>query len=1118
MSNDVHRFDNVLIFIHYLWIGPLESLVVAYFVYRELGLAGIGGIVAILFFIPLQGYLGKRTSFYRLRTAIRTDERVRLMNEIISAMQVIKLYTWEKPFAHMVALARRSEIRMIRRASYIRSIIPSLNVFVTRFATYLSILTYVLSKNDITAQKVFVVMAYYNILRATMSNSFPKGVANLAETWVSLKRIEKFLVYEEVQIPERSKDVVEKDVIENGNLKKNAEDLGVTLTGATAKWSPEAEENTLTHIDLSVTPGRLVAIIGPVGSGKSSLLQVILSELPLASGTLRVNGRLSYASQEPWLFSGTVRQNILFGEPYDSRRYHRTLRVCALNHDMDQLPHGDRTLVGERGVVLSGGQKARVNLARAVYQEADIYLLDDPLSAVDSHVGKHLFEDCILGLLRDKTVLLVTHQLQYLSHADHLVILDNGAVAMQGTYSDLQNSGLDFAQLLGTEEEGPDVKDGKGLLQQKRSSSSSVESLPPAKEEKAAPKQVAETRTTGQVRRDVYRRYYAATGNGCMLCLVGTLLVLTPIVGLGSDLWLSQWTNMEEVKVAQRRNETHNETSSNSMLVEEYNPWLIELDTNTCIYIYSAFVLGTVIVTMARSLLFFSACMRASIRLHDCMFNSITRATMTFFNTNPSGRILNRFSKDMGNIDEVLPITMIECFQIILILLTIAVMVSVLNYWLLIPTAVVAVVFSLLRLVFLSTSRSIKRLEGVTRSPVFSHISASVQGLPTIRAMGAQMELRKEFDEYQDLNTTSFYLFMAANRAFGLWLDFGCLLFLAFVIFSFLIMTEKSYAGNVGLAITQTLGLTGMFQWGMRQTAELENQMTAVERVLEYTELEHEPALESPPGKKPPSDWPSKGQIVFSGVSLRYAKDAPPVLKDLSFTVRAQEKIGIVGRTGAGKSSLIAALFRLTEPEGTILVDGIDTKSVGLHEVRGKLSIIPQEPVLFSGTMRKNLDPFDEYPDSVLWQALDEVELKDTVNEQPAGLNWHTTEGGSNFSVGQRQLVCLARAIIRRNKILILDEATANVDPQTDALIQKTIRRKFAECTVLTIAHRLHTVMDSDRLLVMDGGRMVEFDHPFILLQNSDSFLRALLDQTGKTMAEELVAVAKQHYDKMTTP
>uniref|UniRef100_A0A1B0D7D0 Uncharacterized protein n=1 Tax=Phlebotomus papatasi TaxID=29031 RepID=A0A1B0D7D0_PHLPP len=427
------------------------------------------------------------------------------------------------------------------------------------------------------------------------------------------------------------------------------------------------------------------------------------------------------------------------------------------------------------------------------------------------------------------------------------------------------------------------------------------------------------------------------------------------------------------------------------------------------------------------------------------------------------------------------------------------------------------IIFYFLRDFYLITSRCVKRIEATTRSPIYSHLGATLTGLSTIRAFRTQRVLVKEFDSLQDLNSSAFYVFISTSRAFGFWLDVFCVIYIAVVTLSFFLMGD-AYGGNVGLAITQAIGMTGMVQWGMRQSAELENTMTAVERVVEYQTVDPEGQLEAVGDKKPPSSWPEDGGVIFNGLSLRYFPtiDADRVLKELQFEIKPREKIGIVGRTGAGKSSLINALFRLSYNEGSIVIDSRDTGGMGLHDLRKKISIIPQEPVLFSGSMRYNLDPFDEYPDEKLWKALDDVKLKTVITDLPSGLQSKISEGGSNFSVGQRQLVCLARALLRENKILVMDEATANVDPQTDNLIQATIREMFADCTVLTIAHRLNTVMDSDRVLVMDSGRVVEFAAPYELLTGSSGsgIFENMLRETGKGTYDQLLEIARRNYEK----
>lgn len=1125
LSNDVNRFDVAIIFLHYLWIGPVETVIIMYFMYREVEISAIIGVAVLMLFVPLQGYLGKKSSILRLKTAIRTDERVRLTNEIISGIQAIKMYTWEKPFSALVERARKREINVVRLTSMIRGVTMSFIIFSTRMSLFITILAYVLYPHKITAEKVFMLTAYYNILRQTMTVFFPQGITQIAEAMVSIKRLEKFMMYDEVEAhdsAEKSNNVDSSTKNKsdlNGVIKEandatdridktnaNDGDVCMALKNVSAKWVEHEEEDTLKNININLHRGELLAVVGQVGAGKSSLLNVILKELPVNSGTAQINGKIAYASQEPWLFAGSVRQNILFGKKMDSFRYDRVIKVCQLKRDFSLLPYGDKTIVGERGISLSGGQRARINLARAVYAQADLYLFDDPLSAVDAHVGKHMFEECIDRFLRGTTRILVTHQLQYLHTVDRIIVLKDGQIHAEGSYDELTRMGIDFGRLAenqAADEEERRVSSGPPSRSNSRNASiTSLSSYMSTGTEKLDPVEVEETRSKGKVSGAVYSGYLKAGGNWCVIFVVILLCILSQLAASGGDFFISQWVNMEERYV---------EELSNGTLHME---WKSSLTRDICIYVYSALTVLTIVVTLVRSFSFFSTCMNASIRLHDQMFRSISRATMRFFNTNTSGRILNRFSKDMGAIDELLPSAMIDCIQIGLSLLGIIVVVAIANPWLLIPTVIIGIIFYYLRVFYLSTSRSVKRLEGITRSPVFGHLNATLQGLPTIRAFEAGEILTKEFDNHQDLHSSAWYIFIATSRAFGFWLDLFCVLYIILVTYSFLVLEEslgETLGGNVGLAITQSIGLTGMFQWGMRQSTELENQMTSVERVLEYSTVESEPPLESTPEKKPKESWPEEGKIEFKDLSLKYDPAEPPVLKSLNFVVYPREKIGIVGRTGAGKSSLISALFRLSDLEGVIEIDGVKTSEIGLHDLRCIISIIPQEPFLFSGTLRRNLDPFSVYNDDVLWQALDEVELKEM------GLEAHINEGGSNLSVGQRQLVCLARAIVKNNPILVLDEATANVDPRTDELIQLTIRKKFARCTVLTIAHRLNTVMDSDRILVMDAGCAVEFDVPYLLLQKGKGFLHSMVNETGPAMAEALKEVARESYQNRTS-
>ncbi|XP_063223958.1 ATP-binding cassette sub-family C member 4-like [Bacillus rossius redtenbacheri] len=1115
MSNDVNRFDMATQYLHFLWIGPMQVLLITYCLWLYVDISAFVGVVFVfLQTIPVQSIISKCLADLREKIAVRTDERVRLMSEIVSGVQVIKMYAWERPFANMVAVARRYEMNVMTKASYLRGANLSFMVFTERTSLYCTVLAYYLFGNIITSDRVYSMAQFFNALNLILAIFIPYALSTGAEAKVSVHRIQEFLMQEERHAAGNTAQARD----------KSAGRVGACVVEGRAKWVSGQAEDTLSGISLRVPPGSLCAVIGPVGSGKSSLLHALLRELPLHSGSVQVEDDVSYASQEPWLFVGSVRSNILFGQPYEPRRYQEVVRVCALQRDLELFPHGDKTIVGERGVSLSGGQRARINLARAVYRNADLYLLDDPLSAVDTHVGKHLFDMCLRGYLASKTRILVTHQLQYLKDADLIVILRDGKIENQGSYSEMLNSGLDFAKLLPDDEkETKDKKeefDSESMKLSRHSSiisrHSSIKKRHSSIRERQAsiassiskddfdPEVEEESQTSGAVKWDTYISYIRAGGNYFLVFSVFFVIALSQVSTSCVDYWSSIWTTMEEKRLFYY---DVNGTDPAPEIVSD----LLPVTTSQAIAIYGGLILLCVVIVLLRSLFAFMFCMRSSVRLHDTMFRNILRAKMRFFDTNPSGRILNRFSKDIGAVDELLPRALIEVIQIFLVMIGILAMVLIVNYMMIIPTAIIGALFVGMRTLYISSARSVKRLEGVTRSPVFSHLSASINGLSTIRSCKAQDMVCKEFDDYQDRHTSAWYMFLSSNIAFGIWLDNFSNIFIGVITFTFLLSPEETFGAGVGLALSQALILTGMVQYGVRMSTEVVSQVTSVERVLEYTRLDTEPALESPPDKKPPAEWPKEGCVRFLNLSLKYSEDDPPVLKDLDFIILPSHKVGIVGRTGAGKTSLISALYRLADLHGSVLIDGVDTQAVGLHDLRQRISIIPQEPVLFSASVRENLDPFGEFDDHLLWSALEEVELKESVGS----LDFHVNEGGSNFSVGQRQLVCLARAILRNNRILVMDEATANVDPQTDALIQATIRNKFKDCTVLTIAHRLNTIMDSDRVLVMDAGRMMEYDHPHLLLQNEDGYFYKMVQETGPATAQQLHLIAAQKYESL---
>ncbi|XP_027446287.1 multidrug resistance-associated protein 4 isoform X3 [Zalophus californianus] len=1005
LSNDVNKFDQVTIFLHFLWAGPLQAIAVTALLWMEIGISCLAGIAVLIILLPLQSCLGKLFSSFRSKTAAFTDVRIRTMNEVITGIRIIKMYAWEKSFADLITYLRRKEISKILSSSYLRGMNLASFFIASKIIIFVTFTTYVLLGNVITASHVFVAVSLYGAVRLTVTLFFPAAIEKVSEAVISIQRIKNFLLLDEIsqrtpQLPSDGKMIV------------HVQDF-------TAFW----------------------------------------------------------------------------------------------DKDLQLLEDGDLTVIGDRGATLSGGQKARVNLARAVYQDADIYLLDDPLSAVDAEVGRHLFELCICQTLHEKITILVTHQLQYLKAASQILILKDGKMVQKGTYTEFLKSGVDFGSLLKKENEEADQSPDPGspTLRTRSFSESSVwsqqSSRPSVKD--GAPEvqanentQVAvpeESRSEGKVGLKAYKNYLTAGAHWLVIVFLILLNIIAQVAYILQDWWLSYWAS---------------EQSALNVTVNGKENVTEKLDLAWYLGIYSGLTVATVLFGTARSLFVFYVLVHSSQTLHNKMFESILRAPVLFFDRNPIGRILNRFSKDIGHMDDLLPLTFLDFFQTFLqVLGVVGVAVAVIP-WIAIPLIPLGILFFVLRRYFLETSRDVKRLESTTRSPVFSHLSSSLQGLWTIRAYQTEERFQELFDAHQDLHSEAWFLFLTTSRWFAVRLDAICAILVIVVAFGSLILATN--AGQVGLALSYALTLMGMFQWCVRQSAEVENMMISVERVMEYTDLEKEAPWEYQ--NRPPPSWPQEGTIVFDNVNFSYSLDGPLVLKHLTALIKSREKVGIVGRTGAGKSSLISALFRLSEPEGKIWIDKILTTEIGLHDLRKKMSIIPQEPVLFTGTMRKNLDPFNEHTDEELWNALTEVQLKEAIEDLPGKLDTELAESGSNLSVGQRQLVCLARAILRKNRILIIDEATANVDPRTDKLIQKKIREKFAQCTVLTIAHRLNTVIDSDKIMVLDSGRLKEYDEPYVLLQNEESLFYKMVQQLGKAEAAALTETAKQIYFKRNYP
>lgn len=1122
LSNDINKFDMCFYKLAYLIVGPLQTILTIVVMYEYLDHACLAGISLILFFIPIQTRLAKVFSALRLKTAKLSDKRIHFLNELMDGLRVIKMYTWEVPFATTVEICRRKELENIKKSLLIYVIPFTTGLIFSKLQLFISLFTFLAVGGKLTARIVFVNLSLSVNLYRSIFFSFSQAIFPIAEALTSVKRIQKFLLLEEIT------QVTRKEITTINHVKESS----VWMEKISASWNKSSVPN-LKDITMEAHFGDLVIIVGPVGSGKTSLLMTMLDEIPISSGQITIKGRISYASQEPWIFRGTIKENILFGEDYHEKKYKEILYVTALEKDLNDFPDGDLTLVGERGRIMSGGQKARINLARALYRDADIYLLDDPLSAVDAPVAKHIFEKCIMNYLKNKVRILVTHQTQFLQAATKIIVLKEGNVQAIGNYKKLMMVDKNKKQLL----EGLEQTVGNDLNHETVSISdvrlsNFFPNLKPydinyfKEENYIVPKtnqlninNYDKGNQANQERRisrlSVYIDYLnAGTGKFFQIILV-LLFLMTQVLMNGSDYILAIWTNQEILHDREKNiSESCKMISESINLINCTNSTLPNENEKFYIYVYSGLMIGLILSSVFTAIAYFTICIKSSVRIHNNILHSIIRTPMSFLDDNQIGKVLNRFSRDMGIIDQQLSTTSLIFLCVLINNVGMFILQVIIYPYLIIPLIIQLVLMCCVWFLAVRIAKDIRHLEGITRSPVFSHLSTSLYGLTTIRAFNAEEKFKIAFDKCHNNNTSCKFLIFCLNQWNIQKIYIISNLYLIVTIVMLFLETSSITGSEVGLCLCY--GITSFFTMFVvsHMGVDMNIQLTSVERIMDYSKLPSEAPNSSAPDKRPPNDWPQKGIIHFRDVYLQYPGDNHSVLKKLNFFIKPGEKIGIVGRTGAGKSSIIAALFRMIEPTGIIFIDGIDIKEIGLHDLRSKISIIPQDPLFFSGSIRRNLDPFNKHDEESLWGVLEEVHLKDAVRILNAGLDAELTEGGSNFSVGQRQLICLARAILHRNKIIVLDEATANIDKETDFLIQKTIREKFASSTILTIAHRIQTIMDSDRILVLQDGIIEEFDEPYKLLKNINGVFYNMIKMTGEEMVKRMHIIGEEKYLK----
>ncbi|KAF8969063.1 hypothetical protein BGZ46_010749 [Entomortierella lignicola] len=1218
---DVKKLEIPFSYVFYLYGFPIQFILAGVQLYWLLGYASLVGIVCMIATYPIPAKL--YTMIMKLfKDIMKTkDERMDALNEMLSAIRIVKFFGWESKFEEKITAAREKELQRTKE-SYVQiiftdiawMIVPLLNIVVI-----LTVYTKVFG-NEISASKMFTTLALFNIMRQSL-NMLPWQIKSTMQAIVSVKRINKFLLEEDLVKDTTVTKINSKAPIDSSfptigfvnasyiwpnkeqqneaadveNVKKSSwiqkvkskffkTPSPVVQEALVADVEAIQERFQLKNINVDFPIGKLSVIVGPTGSGKSALLLALLGELERLEGNQYlprldyghdarqdIGSGIAYVAQTAWLQNTSIKNNILFGREFDQERYDAVVEGCALVTDFEILESGDATEIGEQGVTLSGGQKQRVSLARAVYSNANVLLLDDCLSAVDTHTGKHLFQTLTGPLLSGRTVLMVTHQVQLtINSADLVVVMNKGEILGSGTPEEvIRNNWVDYVSLsasaegdssevntLHSEEEQPKVKKS-------------------GKEKTAVKLTQDEKKEIGAVSWNVYKTYLVASGGWPFWIGLVLLFLVRELVDIGQNAWLAVWANKMAKTTGSYAIKTFDYLAPAPLSQSLYAAFVPEdgqsygaitmamfgkgepetVNVDFYLGMYVLLSIGTLVFASLTNYYTIFGGLAASRSLHQQLLRKVSRAKVRFFDTTPIGRITNRFSSDISTIDDDVSNGLQGFFGAFVTVLGIVVIISANMPFFLIPAAFIVVIYGAIGLFYVPISRELKRMNSNSRSPILNHFNEALNGLATIRAYGFERRFLSKNLVNQDNNNRTFFLLWSTNR----WLHWRVDIAGALVAFATGILILQNYGriepGWAAMSLTYSLMFTGTVVWLIRQYAQNEMNLNSVERVTEYMSLEEEPPAIIE-GSRPPASWPHAGEIIVDHLTMKYAPDAPAVIKDVSFTIKAGEKIGVVGRTGSGKSTFAISLFRFMDPiSGTITIDGIDICKIGLYDLRSNLTIIPQDPVLFKGTLRSNLDPFGEREDRELWEALRRSHLisdtrpnsttashrnsleitalssEGTTLHSPAGsvkgsesaeesvdpskitLDTPVKENGSNFSQGQRQLIALARALVRQSKIIVMDEATASVDFETDLKIQGTIRQEMANSTIITIAHRIRTIADFDRVLVMNAGQVEEFDKPLTLMKKEDSLFRSMCERSSEFDALLAIAEEKERRD-----
>ncbi|XP_074192186.1 ATP-binding cassette sub-family C member 8 isoform X7 [Rhinolophus sinicus] len=1120
--------------------------------YYILGVSALIGAAVIILLAPVQYFVATKLSQAQRSTLEYSNERLKQTNEMLRGIKLLKLYAWENIFRARVEMTRKKEMTSLRAFAIYTSISIFMNTAIPIAAVLITFVGHVsfFKEADFSPSVAFASLSLFHIL-VTPLFLLSSVVRSTVKALVSVQKLSEFLSSAEIReeqcaprepVPQGQASKYQAVPLKVVNRKRAAREDCQSLTGPPQRLAPSADGDadnccvqiiggfftwtpdglpTLSNITIRIPRGQLTMIVGQVGCGKSSLLLATLGEMqkisgavfwnsslpdsemgedpsperePVADSDIRKRGPVAYASQKPWLLNATVEENITFESPFNKQRYKMVIEACSLQPDIDILPHGDQTQIGERGINLSGGQRQRISVARALYQHTNVVFLDDPFSALDIHLSDHLMQAGILELLRDdkRTVVLVTHKLQYLPHADWIIAMKDGTIQREGTLKDFQRSECQLFEHWKTLMNRQDQELEKETVME-RKAPEPPQGLPCAmssrdgllQDEEEEEEEAAESEEEDNLSSVLHQRAkipwracakYLSSAGILLLSLLVFSQLLKHMVLVAIDYWLAKWTDSALTLSPMARNCSFSQECS--------------LDQTVYAMVFTVLCSLGIVLCLVTSVTVEWTGLKVAKRLHRSLLNRIILAPMRFFETTPLGSILNRFSSDCNTIDQHIPSTL-ECLsRSTLLCVSALAVISYVTPVFLVALLPLAIVCYFIQKYFRVASRDLQQLDDTTQLPLLSHFAETVEGLTTIRAFRYEARFQQKLLEYTDSNNIASLFLTAANRWLEVRMEYigACVVLIAAVTSISNSLHRELSAGLVGLGLTYALMVSNYLNWMVRNLADMEIQLGAVKRIhgLLKTEAESYEGLLEP--SLIPKNWPDQGKIQIQNLSVRYDSSLKPVLKHVNALISPGQKIGICGRTGSGKSSFSLAFFRMVDTfEGRIIIDGIDIAKLPLHTLRSRLSIILQDPVLFSGTIRFNLDPEKKCSDSTLWEALEIAQLKLVVKALPGGLDAIITEGGENFSQGQRQLFCLARAFVRKTSIFIMDEATASIDMATENILQKVVMTAFADRTVVTIAHRVHTILSADLVIVLKRGAILEFDKPEKLLSQKDS-------------------------------